>query len=167
MHGAQWRRLEASDLAAINSIADIVHANYPEDEAILLERLALYPDGCFILARENNPVGYIISHPWQFGQPPELNSLLNSIPDPATTYFIHDIALLPIARGTGAASAMIPNLMRHAATARLPNVSLVAVNNSMEFWERHGFRVFEDPSLGTKLSSYDEDARFMFRSVPA
>src|SRR3990170_3814523 len=52
---------------------------------------------------------------------------------------IHDLALLPDARGVGAASSMVERLLAHACSAGFPNSSLVAVKESPGFWRRHGF----------------------------
>ncbi|WFU25588.1 GNAT family N-acetyltransferase [Bradyrhizobium sp. CB1717] len=94
-------------------------------------------------------------------KPPALNVLLKSVPDAASTYYIHDIALLPEARSGGAASEVVRKLISHARRAHLPNVSLVAVNGSTRFWERNSFQTLEDPQVNEKLASYDEQAKYM------
>lgn len=160
--------MTSSDLPALLAIADVVHPSYPEDAAVFEERLALFPQGCWVL--EHHPykgrlIGYIISHPWTYAAPPALNSLLGMIPAPPTTYYIHDIALLPEARGTGAANSIVRLLIELAETLKLPNLSLVAVNNSVAFWQRHGFVLTAVPALDAKLRTYDEAARFMVRAI--
>jgi len=110
-------------------------------------------------------IGYILSHPWTYAAPPALNSLLGALPAPPTTYYIHDIALLHEARGTGAANAVVAKLIELAEELGLPNLSLVAVNNSVAFWQRHGFVLTAIPALDAKLRSYDEAARFMVRAI--
>jgi ribosomal protein S18 acetylase RimI-like enzyme len=156
-----WRPMTAADLPAALAVADVVHPNYPEDPAVFTERLALYPRGCLVLARHDRLIGYIVSHPWSYGEPPALNSLLGALPVPPTTYYIHDIALLPEARGTGAANAVVTRLIAQARDEGLPDLSLTAVNDSVAFWTRHGFRLAEEPALDEKLRSYDAAARFM------
>jgi GNAT superfamily N-acetyltransferase len=150
-----------SDLAAVSVIAARVHPDYPEDDAVFAERLALYPAGCFVLANGTEAQGYLISHPWHRGRPPALNALLGALPAPATTYYVHDLALLPQARGSGAAGAIVATLIRHAADQRHKNISLVAVNNSVQFWQRQGFRIHDDAALTAKLASYDAQARYL------
>jgi ribosomal protein S18 acetylase RimI-like enzyme len=159
----RWRSMTPDDLSAALAVADIVHPNYPEDPAVFAERLALYPPGCLILIDGEDRIGYIVSHPWTYGEPPALNSLLGALPLPPTTYYIHDIALLPQARGTGAAGQVIARLADQAQALALPNLSLIAVNDSVAFWQRHGFAVNSNPALDKKLFSYDEAARFMVR----
>ena len=159
----RWRPMSPADLPAALAVADIVHPRYPEDPAIFAERLALYPPGCLVLMQGEDRIGYIVSHPWSYGEPPALNSLLGVLPIPPTTYYIHDIALLPQARRTGAAKTVIAQLVDQAEVLGLPNLSLIAVNDSVAFWQRHGFAVTSDPALDKKLLSYDDSARFMVR----
>ncbi len=160
-----WRAMTAADLPAVKIVADAVHPDFPEDEAVFADRLALHPAGCFVLRSDDALLGYMISHPWHFKQPPKLNAILGEPAVPATTYYIHDLALLPAARNSGAAAAMVETLAAHAAQLRLPNMTLVAVNNSVHFWQRQGFGVAVDPALERQLRSYDEQACFMIRDI--
>ncbi|WP_445219727.1 GNAT family N-acetyltransferase [Bradyrhizobium sp. Pa8] len=105
--------------------------------------------------------GYVVSHPWHFRKPPAQNVLLGAVPEPASTCYIQEIALLPEARSNGAASEVVLKLIRRAKKARFRNLSLVAVNNSIKFWERHSFRALDDADLNQKLTSYDRRARYM------
>ncbi len=47
-----WRRMTRSDLAKVERIGETVHPDYPEDAAVIAERLQLYPAGCFVLSLE-------------------------------------------------------------------------------------------------------------------
>ncbi|PHK96825.1 GNAT family N-acetyltransferase [Pseudoroseomonas rhizosphaerae] len=160
---AGWRPMGCADLPAVERIAAAVHPGYPEDAAVLAERLALHPGGCWMLEGAEEPVGYAISHPWHRRRPPALNTPLGALPDAPGTYYVHDVALLPAARGQGAAGRLMPLLL--AAARGLPELSLVAVGGSVPFWERQGFRVVDDPVLADKLRSYDAEARFMRRAL--
>ncbi|WP_445489043.1 GNAT family N-acetyltransferase [Rhodopseudomonas sp. RCAM05734] len=163
----QWRPMTATDLPAVKALADLVHVAYPEDETVFADRLTHHPAGCFVLQGADAPVGYVISHPWQFARPPRLNTRLDRPALPPSTYYIHDLALLPAARGSGAAAAIVDVLAAHAADLRLPNITLVAVGNSVHFWRRQGFdTVIVDPDLDRQLRSYDEHACFMSRKRP-
>jgi len=159
-HGL-WRPMTPGDYPAVSAIADRVHVAYPEDAGIFVERQRLYPAGCAVLEHDGIAVAYAVTHPWRYAEPPALNTKLGALPEHPTTYYVHDIALLPEARGGGAAKAIVEAMLAHAAETGLANVSLVAVNNSQDFWRRFGFEVVAEPSLETKLKSYDDDARFM------
>lgn len=158
--------MQESDLPRVAEIAALVHRSYPEDSEVFAERLRLYPQGCRVLSNEAGAlVGYVLSHPWLFMQPPALNTLLVALPEHPTTYYLHDIALLPQARGSGFASDMARTLACDARAAGFANMSLVAVNDSAAFWEKHGFRIVGDPALAAKLGSYGPDARLMAREL--
>lgn len=160
-----WRYATAVDVPRLLAVAEQVHAAYPEDEAVFAERLRLYPAGCRVFEIEGRVAGYVISHPWRLRQPPALNSLLGALPQSPDTYYLHDLALLPAARGAGAGSAIVEALVEQARGEGLATLSLVAVNDSVAFWRRHDFAVMEESSLAEKLRSYDEAARFMVRAL--
>ena len=153
------------DLPAVLAIADRVHVDYPEDEAVVVERFRLYPAGCAVLDFEQSIAGYTLTHPWHYGAPPALNTTLGALPRRSTTYYIHDVALLPETRGTGAGAAVAHAIVSHARETGHGNASLVAVNSSVPFWSKVGFEVIDDPALAAKLMTYDGAARFMAHKI--
>jgi GNAT superfamily N-acetyltransferase len=161
----RWRAMVAADLPAVQALAGIIHPEFPEDAAVFADRLALHSAGCLTLDGDGEAIGYLLSHPWHFKQPPKLNAVLRAPAKPATTYYIHDLALLPAARKTGAAAAVVATLAAHARTLQLPNITLVAVNNSVHFWRRQGFDIVVDPLLDRHLQSYDTQACYMSRDL--
>ncbi|MCD6070436.1 MAG: family acetyltransferase [Microvirga sp.] len=160
-----WRPMVPEDLAQVQILADAIHVSHPEDPEVLAERQRLYPQGCFMLVENGRAIGYALTHPWSFAEPPPLNRLLGAVPFPATTYYVHDVALLPEARGKGYAAQITSLLVNHAHDAGFDNLSLVAVNKSQIFWEKAGFRVIPVPGLEAKLASYGPDAALMVRDV--
>lgn len=159
-----WRPMTKEDLADVQVLADTIHIDHPEDKSVFAERLRLYPQGCAVLEIDGRLIGYALTHPWNFGEPPALNSQLERIPSNPTTYYVHDVALLPEARGRGYAMQIGDWLVRHAEREAFSNLSLVAVNGSQPFWEKLGFRVTVVPGLESKLLSYGPDAVLMMRS---
>lgn len=152
------------DLAAVEQIAAKVHPGLYEAPEVLAERQRLYRNGCYLLEIGERPTGYVLSHPWR-DEPPALNSLLGDIPADATTYYLHDLALLPVARRIGAASQIVGALTKHAQARGFATISLVAVNGSQGFWERHGFAVSERSGLAGKLRGYGPDAALMVKPL--
>ena len=132
---------------------------------MLAEKQQLYRDGAYLLEVGDRPVGYAFSHPWTFAEPPPLNAPLGALPEPADTYYIHDLAILPLARRIGAASQVVALLEKHARAKELATMSLVAVAGSGGFWSRHGFAPLELPGLAEKLSGYGQDARMMAKPL--
>lgn len=160
-----WRPMRLQDLDKVKILADVIHLNHPEGMEVFAERLHLYPQGCLVLAENERLLGYALTHPWRMGEPPSLNSRLGQIPDLATTYYIHDVAVLPEGRGKGYAAQAVEWLARHARNSGFSDLSLVAVNGSRAFWERLEFRTAAIPGLETKLLSYGPDAALMARDL--
>lgn len=161
-----WRPMTPGDLPRVQALADAIHVDHPEDLAVLAERQRLYPPGCLMLTDGDEALGYALSHPWFLAEPPPLNQRLGRLPDAPTTYYVHDLALLPAARGRGFAAQAADRLAAHARAAGFDNLSLVAVSGSWLFWERAGFRVRPvGPGLEAKLAGYGAEAAFMVRAL--
>lgn len=154
-----------ADLPAVEAIAAAVHPDFFEEPAVFAERQALYPSGTLLLELGGVAAGYMLSHPWRQGTLPALNSLLGAIPAGADTFYLHDLALLPQARGTGAARMVVERLVQHASEAGFPTMSLVAVNGSRGFWEKQGFAIADVPALNEKLRGYEDAARYMVKPL--
>ena len=161
---SRWRAMTKDDLAAAKAVADRVHTEHPEDEAVFADRLQIHPEGCRVMEADGAIAAYILSHPWRAFSPPSLNSVLGCLPEAPDTYYIHDIALLPQLRGTGAAVEMVEAVAKHAADIGLRTISLVAVNGSAGFWRSRGFRQIEDPAMAETLASYGGGV-FMIRDA--
>jgi ribosomal protein S18 acetylase RimI-like enzyme len=157
--------MTAYDLPAVGRIAAAVHPGLYEAPEVLAERQQLYPHGCYLLEIGERPAGYVLSHPWRAGALPPLNARLGAIPADATTYYLHDLALMPFARRVGAASRIVRALVKHAGAGGFASVTLVAVNGSQSYWERHGFAMQHAPEPGDKLESYGPDARLMVKAL--
>jgi GNAT superfamily N-acetyltransferase len=127
------------DVDAAAAISDRVHGAYTEEPAIYAERLRLYPAGCFLLERDGEVLGYLVTHPWAGDRPPALDQLMGRLPDAADRYYLHDLALLPEARGTGAAAAAVDLTIAQARAAGFDRITLTAVNGADAFWRRQGF----------------------------
>ncbi|MHA6299620.1 GNAT family N-acetyltransferase [Devosia sp. CAU 1758] len=158
-----WRAMSGYDFGAVSEIANKVHPGFFEAEAVLEEKFGLYRNGCYLLEVGEKPAGYVLSHPFKRGSLPALNTLLGAIPPDADSYYIHDLALLPLTRGVGAAGKILAALTKHAEVMGYPSMSLVAVNNSQPFWEKQGFMVEDRPELAGKLAAYEDAARYMVK----
>ena len=133
--------MSAGDLATVSSISDAVHGRFTERVAVYAERLALYPAGCRVLEQDGEVVGYLISHPWHREDPPKLGAGLGAIPADADSYYLHDIALLPAARGTGAAKAALDFVKAQALALEFSDIALMAVGGADRYWTAPGVRL--------------------------
>jgi GNAT superfamily N-acetyltransferase len=155
--------MDPTDLSEVERIGDAIHPAYPEEAGVFAERLRLYPAGCFVLENEAGIEGYAVSHPWLFGQPPKLDSRLGRLPARPDTFYIHDIALLPGARGRRYGAAIVARSARLAETMGLETMSLIAVSGSEPFWRRNGFESVAVLAAEAGLLSYGKAAHFMVR----
>jgi ribosomal protein S18 acetylase RimI-like enzyme len=156
-----WRAMTMADLDGVVAVAQVAFPDHPEGRACFAERLALAADSCFVLADAARVLGYLIAYPWPLGSIPPLDTLLGSLPAARDAWYLHDLALLPEARGGGQATAGLATLF-----ARIDApIALVSVNDSVPFWQRHGFVVQDTDALRAKLASYGPAARYMIRSA--
>ncbi len=161
---AEWRRMQAPDMARVTAVANVVHPDFFEDEAVFRDRFSIYPAGCFVLARGTEILGYGISHPWKLDSVPALNSVLGELPNDISTYYIHDIALLLEVRSGGQASRVVELMAAQAERDGFVTMALVAVNGSQGFWEKKGFVIRDVPALEEKLQGYSDEALYMVRA---
>ncbi|KAK5657905.1 hypothetical protein OQA88_2454 [Cercophora sp. LCS_1] len=152
-----WRHMTPGDTQAVNRINNKVHSALPEDESVVIERLRLFPEGCFVLEDNGTIGGYAVSHPILEDQPPVLNTLLGAIPSDADQYYIHDFVLLPECRGRGLAAAGVAHVLE--VGKRYKTTSLTSVYSTGSFWGRFGFVA----AHGKDVSSYGNDAQYMVR----
>jgi ribosomal protein S18 acetylase RimI-like enzyme len=161
----RWRPAELADIGAIYDIQCVAHADHPEERSVLLERLELCPQGCFVLEKNGAISGYVLSHPWLRRAPPPIDTRLGTIPEEADAWYLHDLALLPGTRGSGAGAKVSALLFEQARLAGYRTVALVSVNGSQGFWERQGFSARMDDALARKLESYGGQAVYMERNL--
>jgi ribosomal protein S18 acetylase RimI-like enzyme len=151
-----------SDIPGVMRVANEIHRDLPETEAVVHERLKLYPAGCFVLVENAEIGGYLMSFPVRYGKPPALDTLLGKIPPDADQYYLHDLAILPAFRGRGAASEGIGKVMEIA--KRYPTTCLISVYGTVPFWGRFGFaREPVDAVMEEKLRGYGVDATYLQR----
>lgn len=160
-----WRPMREDDIAAVTAISDRVHGDYTELPEVFASRLELYPAGCFTLQVPQSavqhrlePVGYLIAHPWHRGAPPALNAVLDVLPTPAQTLYLHDIALLYQARGSGAGAAALALVEQLARAEGLADITLIAVNGADSYWLRQGFTIVDG-------GAYDPGTFLMRRAI--
>lgn len=167
MSKPHWRPAYATELPAISAIAARIHPDLPERPEVFAEKMRLYPNGCLVLAADDEIVGYGISHPWMQQQIPPLDGFLEKLPDDADCLYVHDLAVLPNCRG-GVARAYVASVEALAHTSGIATLALVSVYATRPMWERFGFRpVTAGSELRAKLASYGESATYMLRDLAA
>lgn len=160
-----WRAMTRDDIDGVVEVAAIAFPNHFEDRACFENRLALWPQGCFVLADDMGVAGYLFAYPWRADAAPALNAVIPGIPPDAEVLYLHDLALHPRGRGNGASRPAMAHVLSLARKDGWSTVALIAVNDAVPFWERHGFTVRETPGLAKKLVSYGPGARYMTWAV--
>ena len=164
---AKWRATTATDLDAIQTIANVVHPDLMEGREIFAEKLRLCPEGCFVFVVDGVVSGYAFVHPWLLNDIPKLNEFLLRIPSQPDCLLIHDVALLQQARGRGASRALLERIAKLAKEREIPNLVLVSVYDSHMHWAHLGFEIVSNELVADRLNSYGENARYMVRRLCA
>lgn len=138
--GLHWRVATQADVSEIFRISKIIHPDLPEREETFAEKIALSPSTSFVLCSETSIRGYAITYPWRMNDMPPLDKLFKEIPADATVLYLHDVALLPSARGLGHVEEVLTIMSAAGRRLGLTEMTLAAVYGSEAAWFRYGFR---------------------------
>lgn len=160
------RLLNPRDLPAVMQVQAEAYSDLGESRDALASRLESAPDWCWGAERNGKLCAYLLTHPWHRDKPPAWNQPLpHPLPTPGH-FHIHDLALSPLARGSGVAPRLIANALAAARQAGLHEARLIAVQGSRVFWEKQGFRLKAvTPAMQAELESYGADACLMHRAL--
>ncbi len=162
----RWRGMTGADIDGVVAVARSAFPEHFEARACFEERLALFPEGCFVLDRDVQVAGYLIAYPWPRGAIPPLNSALGALPPSIEDVYLHDLAFAPEARGQGHARPIVQRLVEEMRGRGARRIALVSVNGTRGFWQAMGFApVAGDEALSRKLESYGEGACYMVREL--
>ena len=161
----RWRVAAAADLRDVQEIADAIHVDLPERPELFMEKLKLFPEGCFVLLQNETMVGYAFSYPWLLKDVPPLNQHLVELPDAPDCLFIHDVAIQPHARGYGAAAVLVERMTGLARARHIQFLALVSVYDTHRLWAHFGFQLIADPALADHLKTYGNPAHYMIRPL--
>jgi predicted N-acetyltransferase YhbS len=157
------RTMVEADIAAVLEIQAVCYtAVTPESDASLHAKLRASQSTCFIASIEGDVVGYLIALPWELSNPPALNAETCRLPLSPDCLYLHDLAVAPGARKSGAARALVEACLSQMRVLGLGRASLVAVQNSVSYWERYGFRAVPPSApLQAKLATYGTGVAYM------
>ena len=158
-----WLPLTDADIGEVFAAAARLHPGLPERAEVLAEKLRLFPAGCRKLAAAGRLAGYGLAHPWTLGSAPKLDAFLGALPAAPGCLYLHDVAILPEARGRGAAGAYVDYLGRVAGELGLRRLALVSVYGTAPLWEKLGFAAV--PAGAPPLPSYGPSAAYMLKPL--
>lgn len=150
----------AADATAIAALARAELGDYGEAAKLYAERIALSPDGCWVLTQNDAVVGHCISHPWVRRAPPAMHMRLGRLPSRPDCWYLHDVVVAPPARGTKAVERLLPILSGTAARHNIATLALIAVGGADAYWSRQGFVATNGGAEG-----FGADAVYMERPV--
>lgn len=160
------RPLAEADFPSVLAIQDACYtAIVPESAASLRAKWQASPETCLAACSGAQVTGYLIAVPIAWPHVPPLGAETFDVPDGADTLYLHDLALGPAARGTGAGAALVDAVLAAGRRQGRLNAGLVAIQGSAPYWRRFGFRAVKaPPGVQSKLASYG-DAVLMQRAL--
>lgn len=159
------RAMQAADLPAVLEVqARAYPVSLHESAEVLLRKLHLAPDWCWVGCLDGRPVAYLFSHPWAGTLPPAVHAWLTGLPPAADCWFVHDLAVEPAYQGYGLARHLLQQGRARARATGQTRALLVAVGGAAAFWERQGFVPVD--GAGQSPSAYGAEACLMSAVLP-
>lgn len=155
--------MSEADLAGVLRVQA---ASYPahlhESMEVLRLKLVLFPQSCWVVARDGDVLAYLFAHQWVGDLPPAFDAPL-AIREGCPYFYLHDMAVHPDGRGQGLSLALWLCAKRTASALACAEIRLVAVEGAQRFWQGLGFAEFgnELPGLAEKLQEYGGRAQLM------
>ncbi len=161
------RLMSATDLPSVLAIQDACYMEqFRESRTSLYAKLLASPSTCFVASLAGDSVGYLFALPGESSNPPAWNAATCHLPGSPDCLYLHDLAVLPGARRTGAGRALVGEFMNRLRASSTGRACLIAVQNSMSYWARHGFRpVPLSGALKARLSTYGDQVVYMERAA--
>lgn len=161
--GIEVRVMRVHDLPAVLAIqSDCYTQIEPESRLSFESKLAASPASCFIAELDGCVVGYLMALPWELSGPPALHLESCRLPLAPDCLYLHDLAVEPAARAAGTGKALVDAFFAHLRATQFGRASLVAIQDSIAYWQRHGFiAVQPTAALRTKLASYGDNVHYM------
>lgn len=150
-------------------------------EACFLERaesfaakleLAAEDQTCWMAWRDgpgaSEPLAYLVSLPACEDSLPALDVAQLRRPAAPRFLYLHDLAVAPAGRALGLGRRLLQTIEQRAQALRLHRLGLVAVQDSVPYWQRQGFAAPAGPlpePLVRKLASFGPQARWLERRL--
>lgn len=160
------RPLEWRDLTAALAIQDTAYPAFLREGAdAFASRIELTPSYCLAATCGDDLVAYLLAHGWARQAPPPIGAILSAVPV-AEVLYIHDLAVSPAGRGSGAGRRLVMRAFERAARDGLTVAELIAVEGAAGYWRTLGFAEGErSADLSAKVSAYGPGARWMTREI--
>ena len=161
------RSLIDSDVPAVMSIQRACYGSQLMEPASVYQRRLQSKGHCSLAATVNDElVAYLAAYWSQPGVVTPLHGDFQCYEQP-TVLYLHDMAVAPHMAGYGLARSLLLTI-KHMARERAIGLSaLVSVQDSREYWQRHGYQIhtITDAQQAQNLASYGADAVYMVGKV--
>ncbi len=153
-------RITSEEIASVLGIQrDCYGEGYIEDSRTFTRMIAAYPQGCLRVSVGDILAAYVFFHPYleNVVKPLDLALVLSGTED---CMYIHDIAVHHRHRGMGITRMLMERVDHETRRGGFNVQCLVAVQNSQDFWGKHGFKKVRS------IESYGESpAHYMKRNL--
>lgn len=160
------RPMTPADLPGVLAVqAACYEPAYHEPQVAFHAKLTQCADTCWVMAQDASVAAYLVCLPVTDAALPALHQADWQRPRRASALYLHDLAVSPTLRGSGAASRLIEQAIQAARASGLSSLVLVAVQGSVPFWQRHGFEDarLPDAKRPASLQTFGPTATFMTR----
>jgi predicted N-acetyltransferase YhbS len=161
------RQMLPTDMDSIMQIQALCYSgDIPESRHSLSAKLQVSPTTCFVAQDGAQIIAYLIALPWSLQAPPELNAPSCVLPADPDCIYLHDLSVTPSVRGSKIGGGLVAQLFDLCRRLSYSQLSLVAVQNSADYWRRFGFTNRRLNSiLHKKLASYGDGSEFLVCQV--
>lgn len=157
--------MREADFVSVFEIQSECYSEFMQESLHSLKaKLVASPETCFVAEGGEAVVAYLISLPWSRYSVPERDAPRCLLPTTADSLYLHDLSVSPLARGCGVGAALTEHFLEVLYNLSLPVATLIAVQDSADFWRRFGFReVPIGPELRQTLTTYGANVGYMER----
>lgn len=136
-----WRGMRHADVPAVAGLGAAVYPSQLWEGAGAFQVRLQLGTGIVLTDPAGTLYGYLLAHPWDL-TPPPLTAELRPVPQ-VETLWLHDVAVVPEARGRGLATLGVRRFLSWAGLFR--SASLVALDPiAARYWRRFDFRPAAD-----------------------
>lgn len=158
-----FRAMTAADVPAVMRIQARCYDSFmQESEAAIRARLEASPDLSWVAVANGRMGAYLVAYRSRLGKLGALGAAFDIAAEPDSLY-LHDLAVDPACKGQGLGPALVRMALKKAGEEALSYSSLVSVQASKHFWERHGYAVWSglDARQASHLDTYTGQAWYM------
>ena len=154
-----------ADLPAVLAVqAECYIPAMNEPGEVILARLAAAPAFAWVAEAAGEVGAYLMTYPSRIGKVTPLGADFAPAAD-ADCLYLHDLAVSPRWRGSGAGGRLVSHALQDAARRGLQQAALVCVQAAGPFWEKLDFADFSGLTVDAQaaLATYPGGGRYMVR----